>query len=196
MLFAERLSLLMEKNDTSISELARAIGVSRQAIMGWKDGAKPSIDNVLKTAEYFGVDPEIFGISNPYKTITTKRIPIIGSIQAGYPVQSFEVSQGYVTTDLQSESLYALRVIGDSMMPIVMEGDIIICDKSHSNPNGKICVVTVDGESTLKKVKRDSTGITLVPTNPMYRELHYSPKQCEEKDLRIDGVLVEMIRKF
>ena len=197
MLFTERLSWLMERNNTSVSELARAVGVSRQAIMGWKDGAQPTVDKILKVADYFGVDPEIFGIDNPYRTYDANRIPIVGSIRAGYPVQSFESTQGYVTTNLKNlGDLFALRVVGDSMMPLVMEGDIIICDKNTQNINNKICAVTFDNESTLKRVRIDSTGVTLIPTNPMYNEIHFSPKKAEEKNFHVDGVLVQMIRNF
>jgi len=192
----------MEENGTSVSELARYVGVSRQAVMGWREGSQPTYDKMIKIAKYFGKRLDYFGITN-YKVGDERKqignVPIVGSIQAGYPVESYEHIDDYVNLSLDSdysENLFALRVSGDSMIPIVMEGDIIVCEKSHDNIDGKICVITVDGESTLKKVKKDKSGITLIPFNPMYKELHYSPKQCELKNLTIDGVVIEMIRRF
>lgn len=43
MSFAEQLSYLMESSGTKDGELAQYIGVSRQAIMGWKSGAMPAL---------------------------------------------------------------------------------------------------------------------------------------------------------
>ena len=205
--FAERLSQLMEERNVSISELARAVGVSRQSVMRWLNDTSPSYDKVSKLAEYFGVSLEYFyqDVINPeyIDTILEKSkrarlgVPIVGSIRAGYPVESFDMPDGYVKIEHPNlMNLFALRVVGDSMMPLVMEGDIIICDKNTQNINNKICAVTFDNESTLKRVRIDSTGVTLIPTNPMYNEIKLSPKKAEEKNFHVDGVLVQMIRNF
>ena len=93
-------------------------------------------------------------------------------------------------------NLFALKVVGDSMMPVVMEGDIIICDKNVSAADNKICAVTIDGESTLKRVKIDSAGVTLLPTNPLYKEIHLSKQKAEQMNFHIDGVLIQMVRNF
>lgn len=196
MKFSEQLSWFMERNGYTVSDIAKAAGVSRQAVMGWKEGARPTTDKVLKLADYFGIDPETFGVRNPYRN-EANSVPIVGNIRAGYPVESFDTEQGYVTTNIKNTGdLFALRVVGDSMLPLVMDGDFIICNRNIDQTNGKICAVTIDNESTLKRVKVDSTGVTLIPTNPMYPELHYSPKKAEELGFHIDGVLVQMIRNF
>lgn len=207
--FSSRLSQLMQENNLSDRALAESIGVSRQAVAKWRNGSVPAYDKVSKLAEYFGVPLQYFyqDITNPEyirnvieegrSHIDCVRIPIAGSIRAGYPIESFEDYQGYVVGDYPSnENLFALNVVGDSMMPLVMDGDIIVCNKKADHVNGKICAVTIDNESTLKRVKTDSTGVTLIPTNPMYPELHYSAKKAEELGFRVDGVLVQMIRNF
>lgn len=210
--FSERLSRLISDNETSISELSRAVGVSRQSVMRWLNGSKPSYDKLEKIAEFFDLPIEYFSVKSightndlmkkylesVSKQVSGKMIPILGSIRAGYPVESFENPEGYVSSPVgkNPDNLFALKVIGDSMLPLVMEGDIIILNKITDQVNGKICAVTIDNESTLKRVKKDSTGVTLIPTNPMYPELHYSAKKAEELGFRIDGVLVQMIRNF
>lgn len=207
---AGQLSYLMEVNGTSISELARYVGVSRQSVMGWLNGSKPSYDKLAKVAEFFDQPIEYFSVKpvgsdlmQKYldavsKQFSGKMVPIVGSIQAGYPVESFENPEGYVSCPVgkNPDNLFALKVKGDSMLPLVMEGDIIVLNKITDQVNGKICAVTIDNESTLKRVKTDSTGVTLIPTNPMYPELHYSAKKAEELGFRVDGVLVQMIRNF
>lgn len=198
MSFSSFLDDLMKTHGVTNVQLANAVGVSESAVKKWRKGsASPTLDNVDKISSYFAVTIDQLAGNNKKKS--ESNVPVIGSIRAGFPVESYEAPEGYVNASsdlINTDNLYALRVMGDSMMPIVMEGDIIICDKASTIVNNKICVITVDGESTLKKIKKDSTGITLIPMNPLYPELHYSPKQCEEKDLHIDGVLVEMIRRF
>lgn len=168
--------------------------------MRWLDGSKPSYDKLAKVAQFYNQPIEIFSITNNDGSEYTKGdIPIVGRIQAGYPVEAFENAEGYVSlpTGMKySADLFALRVAGDSMLPLVMDGDVIILNRNVEQVNGKICAVTVDGESTLKRVKKDSTGVTLIPTNPMYPELHYSPKKAKELGFHVDGVLVQMIRNF
>lgn len=195
--FSGNLSHLMEINSTSVSELARFVGVSRQAVLGWKNGSIPTKDKIMKIAEYYNKSIGYFGFEED-EDIHDGEIPVVGSIQAGYPVESFGDASEYIRPSFGwiTNDMFALRVIGDSMLPLVMDGDIIILDKNTERANGKICAVTVDNESTLKKVKKDSKGITLIPINPMFRELHYDPKQCEEMNIHIDGVLVEMVRRF
>lgn len=207
MSFADLLTDLMKSHKVTNAGLADIVGVSENSVKKWKKGSVPAYDKVAKIAEYFEVPIEYFYqdiAKKNYGTINKildhgSSIPIVGRIQAGYPVESFDDIEGYVSipTGLQySDDLFALRVVGDSMMPLVMDGDIIICNKNVQNVNNKICAVTVDGESTLKRIRMDSSGVTLIPTNPMYNEIRFSNKKAEEKNFRVDGVLVQMIRNF
>ena len=205
--FSSKLSRLMNENETTDKTLAEYVGVSRQAIYRWRNGSKPSYDKVSKIAEFYDLPIVYFEDDFEKKNFGTinkilnhgSMVPIVGRIQAGYPVESFDDIEGYVSIPtglLYSDDLFALTVVGDSMMPLVMDGDIIICDRNIQNINNKICAVTLDGESTLKRVRLDSNGVTLIPTNPMYNEIRLSNKKAEEKNFHIDGVLVQMIRNF
>ena len=166
---------IMKAYGVSNVKLAEEVGVSESAVKKWRKGtASPTLDNVDKIADFFQVSiDELSGNSRTSKDV---RIPVIGTIRAGYPVESFDAPEGYVSMPTGTKvpgNLFALKVAGDSMLPLVMEGDVIILDKNTEKANGKICAVTVDDESTLKRVKIDSTGVTLVPTNPLYKELSF-----------------------
>ena len=203
MKFGERLSLLMKRHNITDGVLANYVGVSRQAVINWKKGAVPKIDKIQKIAEYFEVPISYFGYSfyeELQQTKHSREVSIVGKIQAGYPIESYEDRYGtlYLPHDVgPNAKVFALEVVGDSMIPLVMEGDIIICQKGLM-ADGRICVVTVDNESTLKKVRLESNGkgITLIPINPMYKEIHYSAHEAIEKNLTIDGVLIQMVRNF
>ena len=88
--FSGNLSHLMEINSTSVSELARFVGVSRQAVLGWKNGSIPTKDKIMKIAEYYNKSIGYFGFEED-EDIHDGEIPVVGSIQAGYPVESFKV---------------------------------------------------------------------------------------------------------
>ena len=196
--FSGILSSLMEESGTTDKELADAVGVSRAAVAKWRKGTKPSVEKMIKVASFFDMKLEDFGIPSQYDSPETF-VPILGRIQAGYPVETFPDPEGFVNYPVgtrRDNDLIAMKVVGDSMLPLVMEGDIIILDTGTDRYDGKICAVVVDNEATLKRVRIDSTGVTLIPTNPMYKEMHYSPKKVNELNLQIVGVLVQMIRNF
>lgn len=168
----------------------------------WRYGRSSTFMNVLpEIAKEYGVSTDwLLGIEHEVIVPDMIEVPIIGSIRAGYPVETYTVENGSVKIPAgmsPSGELYALDVVGDSMSPVVLAGDVIICEKIPANKaDGKICVITVDGESTLKKVRIDRNGVTLVPINPMYHELHFTKHEVVKKGLSVDGVLVQLIRKF
>jgi len=67
---------------------------------------------------------------------------------------------------------FALRVLGDSMLPEFRPGDLVhLADPSFLPPsNGDIVVVIKDGEATVKKYKLKNDKIILIPLNKKYRE--------------------------
>lgn len=66
-------------------------------------------------------------------------------------------------------STYYLRVDGDSMVGAhIVAGDIVVVDKSLEPKSGDIVVAAVDGDFTLKHLKRDGKKAWLVAANPDY----------------------------
>ena len=196
----ERIISLIELVYNSYREFEDELGFGRNTVTEWKRGVSTFMDKLPEIADALNVSTDyLLGRETASLIPEIFHIPLIGKIRAGYPVESFEIPKKYIkvpTEIVHNETDYfALEVVGDSMMPIVMEGDIIILRKTDQY-NNAICAVTVDGESTLKRVRVDSDGVTLIPTNPMYKEIHYSPKKAEELEFRVDGVLVQMVRNF
>lgn len=195
------LSLIDSREPSAICAEAK-FGLKANTVPRWRNGTLNTFMNILPDiAREYGVTTDwLLGVERDVIYPEMIEVKTVGSIQAGYPIESYPVigESVQIPADLApSGEVYALDVVGDSMFPLVINGDKIICEKTDDRrANGKICVVTVNGESTLKRVKIDSTGVTLFPINPMYQEIHYSKKDCAEKHLSIDGVLVQSIRKF
>lgn len=128
----------------------------------------------------------------------TKRsfaIPIVGSIQAGFPSPEEEELRDIISMDeyliTKPESSFLLTVAGDSMIGAgIMEGDLVIIERGRDPKTGDIVVAEVDGEWTMKYFRKHNKQIVLEAANPKYPDI--KPKT----ELRIGGVVTAVIRKY
>lgn len=126
------------------------------------------------------------------------RMPIIGSVPAGIPIEAIEDYDGELMVPMShlkgSRSDYMLITVkGDSMYPKYLDGDIILVRKNPSPDSGKDCIVFVnDEDATLKTFYKDKKGITLKPINPMYKEMHFTPEEVNSNNIRVLGVAVSL----
>lgn len=116
------------------------------------------------------VKDEAYGGYQLKSTLTsTSRVPIIGNIAAGQPIEAIELSDNYI--DLpglpKSGDFYALNVIGDSMIEDgIFDGDIVVIKRQTSAQNGQTVVAIVDdNNATLKKIYKEGSGYKLQPAN-------------------------------
>jgi DNA polymerase V len=124
-------------------------------------------------------------------------IPFFTSlIQAGFP----SPAENYVerVCDLNdlcitnAEATYFVRVTGDSMTGDRIEpGDVLIVDCSREAIDGKIVVVWVNGEHTVKRIHYAQEMIILMPSNPKYDPIYVH----EGDDFRVFGVVTYVIQK-
>src|SRR3989338_5115313 len=108
------------------------------------------------------------------------RVPIVGTITAGQPIEAIEIPSSMVTVSqkdlLASEKHYALRVKGESMIDEgIFDGDIVVIRQQTTADDGQTVVAIIDNnEATLKKIYREKGRIKLQPANqtllPFYRK--------------------------
>ncbi len=118
-------------------------------------------------------------------------IPLAESgVHAGFPSPADDFLEG--SLDLNSlvirhpEATFFARVEGDSMKDEgIVEGDILVVDKSIEPYDGCLAVAFVDGEFTLKRVRMEPDKILLVPANPKYKVIEISP----ENEFAVWGVV-------
>lgn len=130
------------------------------------------------------------------------KIPVLGSIPAGVPIELIEDIIDY--EDISEEMLkggkeyFALKVKGNSMYPKYLEGDTIIVLKQNDCESGQDCIVMVNGnDGTFKRVIKKDTGITLEPINQQeYNSVSYSNEDIEKLPIKILGVVKEIRRKI
>lgn len=91
------------------------------------------------------------------------------------------------------EATFLLSVQGDSMKDAgIMDGDILVVDRSIEPQDGKIVIAALDGELTVKRLSIKSTGTWLVPENDNYPPIPVR----EASDIVIWGVVTATISQF
>jgi len=151
---------------------------------------------VKRLPEGYGTEKSAPKISAAVAANAMQSIPLYGRIAAGSPIEAIRDENGSVEVPpsmLGSGEHYALEVDGDSMIKAgINDGDTVIIKKANQANDGDIVVALVDGEEvTLKRLKRKSGKVILVPENDDYSEQVYSPDQ-----VIIQGKLASLIRTY
>ena len=98
------------------------------------------------------------------------RVPIAGSIAAGFPIEAVEdQSESRVfPQEMVPDGAFALRVKGESMIDDhILDGDLVIVRPQDEVNDGEIAVALLeDGSATLKRVFREKGRVRLQPANP------------------------------
>lgn len=198
--FGKRLRELRKERNLSQRQVAEELFVGQTTISGWEKAKKePSLDILQMLANYFDVTVDYL-IGNEEKRYNPKgiKIPILGTIPAGIPIEAIEETLGVeeITYEMsKSGAFFALKVRGDSMSPMIENGDILIIRQQENFESGDICVVMINGnDATIKKVKRDEYGIMIIPINQKYEPIFYSNEQIESLPIRVIGKAVEIRR--
>ena len=132
----------------------------------------------------------------PVQKIRITDIPIYGQIPAGMATLTEQTIEGHISLDARSVNAskngrtFALRVRGDSMIDAhILDGDIVILEDRKDVQNGDIVAALIDGETTLKRYITEHGRPYLKAENPLY------PNLVPARELRIQGVLVSLVRK-
>ena len=98
-------------------------------------------------------------------------IPILGKVTAGVPILAVENYEGFVQYPVGAGTapagqMFALRVSGTSMIEAgILDGDIVIVEKTPTANNGDIVVALIDDEATVKTFYKENGHFRLQPEN-------------------------------
>jgi len=197
----------------SLEDVAGRVKMTQKTIQRYETGERKINAAVLKEiVEYMGVKYENF-ISEVQFELSGKkqikqdpcgirscRVPIVGKIAAGNPIEANQDILGYEEISermFASGDYIALEITGDSMAPYVLSGDIAIIRKQTTLNNGDIGAIMVNGENaTIKKFVKTDNYIKLIPYNHNYEPFIYTKEECERLPVEIIGKVVEVRRKF
>lgn len=122
------------------------------------------------------------------------RVPHYDAIPAGNPREMNPQGQMWmdVVHSTGKDTWYTLRVMGDSMSPDYLDGDVVLMDYALRPHDGDVVAALVDGtDSTLKIYSRQGDYITLTPIETQ----HHSPRTFHASRITIQGVLIEIVRR-
>ncbi len=145
--------------------------------------------------------------SAPSAVDTHMRVPVLGYIAAGEPIQVepssdanpidwIDVSEAMLEPGKLGaiNGLYALKVQGDSMIDAsIRDGDVVVLRHQQRAENGQMVAAWIDGdeETTLKYFYPEGKKVRLQPDNPAYQ-----PIVRDASKVRIMGRVVSVIRYY
>lgn len=199
--FSANLKRLMKEKRKTAPMLARYLGTSDQTVYSWfNERSYPRSANLEKIATYLNVSIEQLTGSNNDDNVSAVRIPVLGSVRAGIPLDAIEdiIDWEEIPIEMTKKGEYfALQIKGNSMEPRMYEGDIVIVRKQNSIDNGQIGIVLVNGyEATCKKIRISNSGITLIGFNPDFQPITYSAVEIMSLPVQIIGRVVECRQKY
>ena len=95
------------------------------------------------------------------------QIPVVGVVTAGVPILAVENQEG--TMPWNDPGCFALRVRGDSMINAgILSGDKVVVRPQQTADDGQIVVARIEDEATVKRLRRRSGQVWLMPENDNY----------------------------
>lgn len=173
----------------SLQDLAIAFGVRSK-------NAVAKVVNVLTRQGQLEKDPKgRIKILERDDESAPMALPLFGPIAAGFAAPVEEQAEDTVTLEdylvRDKAATFLLRVKGDSMIDAgIREGDLVIVERGKEPKVGEIVVGVLDGEYTLKRLRKEKGKFYLHAENPEYPDLYAM------NELQVAGVVKGLIRKY
>ena len=123
-----------------------------------------------------------------------ERLPLMGRIAAGHPVEAIETAETISLGDIiGNREVFALEVRGDSMRDEhIVSGDYVLVERTRTAREGEIIVALIDGsDATLKRFFREGEMVRLQPSNT-----EMAPIYASAASVSIQGKVLGILRKY
>ena len=122
-------------------------------------------------------------------TVRPGQIPVVGVVTAGLPILAVENQEGFLSWD-GDPGCFALRVRGDSMInAAILSGDLVVVRPQQSADDGQIVVARIGDEATVKRLRRRSGMVWLMPENDSYAPI-------DGTEAELIGVVKAVVREY
>ena len=189
-----RLRFLRNEKGESLEKIAKYLNVTIQTISNYETEKRDMTpDTILRLAQYFDVSTDyLLGKTDLRNAVVSiSKIPILGTVKAGYDWLAEENIVDYITIKEHIPNIneyFALRVTGDSMLPLLSEGDLVIVHNQNDVESGQTAVVLINGdEATVKKLIKTNEGIELHAMNPYYPVKKFTFEDMKNIPVKIIG---------
>jgi SOS-response transcriptional repressor LexA len=212
---AERIRLARENKGYDQITLAKKIDVASRTVQRWEGGLQvPDSNYLIKLAKNTNVRPEwlLTGDGEMYhlplpkgkvipfnqdsliRKVAMVDLPVLSTVPAGKTAAMFhpEYVEKYITVDnIKDPRAFALIVKGKSMSPMIEDGDIVVVSPQQEVRSGDICVIRVNDEDVLKKIKIDDNFVHLIPINTTFE-----PISVRKRDVMFLWKVVRVIKNL
>jgi repressor LexA len=181
----------------TLQELADELGVSKVTVFEHVEALirKGALVRQANKARSLEISPDA---ELPDETRRT-RLPFVGTIAAGLPIEAVEDRQYLDLEELfagaasgaSGGDTFVLRVRGDSMIDQrICDGDYVIVERRNTARNGETVVALLDnGEATLKQFFREHGHVRLQPANEAFQPIIVP-------NVQIQGVVIGVLRTY
>ena len=209
------LKLLRKRKGVLQSEVADFLGVSRTSYTQYETGKRGlSAEMLSKLSDYYEVSIDtILGRDN--ETLSFGKqikiepelvaedeilIPVVASLRCGFGrsgeaiyKEEKPVPKSYVKR--WGKDIVYYKAVGESMLPVIVPGDLLITVPGNAWEDGWIVVVDVNDSDTIKRIYRaDDGGINLVPENmKRFQTMHLTPDDMKTFNVSVLGHVVKAI---
>lgn len=126
-----------------------------------------------------------------------KIILINAKINAGFPSPAEDFEELRISLDKElisdKDATFFARASGSSMIDVgISDGDLLVIDRSIEPYSGAIAVCFLDGDFTVKRIKKEKDTIFLEPANESYKTIEVDP----DSTLTIWGIVTYVIKKM
>lgn len=215
----ERLRRALSQSGLRQVDLVKACHVTKGAVNQWVSGTTKTLEgaNLTNAAKALGVSPHWLATGEGKMADTPEEpnvqlglklypdrrgYPVISYVQAGTwreAVDSFPrggADEYRMASNEYGPHTFALRIVGNSMEPEFMEGDLVFIDPDATpRPGNYVVAKNHEEEATFKKYRPrgiDANGVEifeLVPLNP-----DYAVMRSDQQPIKIIGTMMEHTR--
>jgi len=195
------------------AELAAKIDIATRTVQRWEKGEQvPDSNYLMRIAKTAGVASHWLLTGEGEMTVEASKanvhplpmsryrkmsmisLPLLSSVPGGALKQIFHpdhVERHVTVDDVRDPNAFALEVKGNSMAPRIENADVIVVSPKMEVRSGDICVVRVDDEDTVKRIKIDEQFVHLIPLNP-----DYEPMVVRKRDVMFMWKVVKVIKNL
>ena len=208
-MFKKIFTKLCNERGEAPSAVCEHVGLSNSAYSKWDESSVPRTATLYRIAEYFNVSVAYLKgeEDTPLPQDTTgftvadqsnvKMIPVYETVSAGLGAAAEDTPTEYIPmcfdSSYEADNTICIRVKGDSMSPVVNNGDLVHVLIQDVAERGAMAVVMVDDEGFVKYIDYGTGWIELVSQNQMYRTMRFEGADTER--VRVVGVVTGVTRR-
>lgn len=202
----ELLKALCKTKNISINKLEQELGFS-QGSLSKIDTNVPKADKLYLIAKYFDIPMETF-FDEQNETVEEYFTKVQNNLKQ-VPVYDVAAGQGYINDTYTSETIvvdanedtqsYSYCTIhGDSMYPVLMDGDIVKVFHTTETDPSDLTVIRIDGEEcTVKHIEVTKEGLWVRAINKsVFDDRFYTVQEVVTLPISVIGKVVKLRRNF